>query len=44
MWGGHSCLPPLMLILNLATKVKINPKIGGQECPPHTTFDLTTLR
>src|SRR5713101_9496229 len=42
MWGGHSCPPPLKLILYLAVRFderarsfeQIQLKSGGQECPP----------
>jgi hypothetical protein len=43
MWGGHSCPPPLILILTLTLNLasyaesRMLPAVGGQEYPPPIT-------
>src|ERR1041384_3466840 len=43
VWGGHSCPPAFEVDFRSSslpdhrrTKIKVNFKGGGQECPPHT--------
>ena len=42
VWVGHSCPTPLTLLLVLIfrTKMEIEFKSVGQECPTHTSLPL----